>query len=257
MMKLLWKGMIYMTEKLSSEFEQRFLDVEENLKVIRERMAQAAVKSGRRPEEITLLAATKTVPVEVINHSIELGVDHIGENKVQELNEKYDAYHLNQCELHFIGHLQVNKVKYLIGRVAMIQSVDSEKLAKEISRLSEKKNLLTDILIEVNIGREENKSGVMPENLPELLQKVSALPSIRVRGLMAIPPAGASETETMNYFLRMNQYFVDTKSKKIDNVAMDYLSMGMSADYAQAIQAGANLVRVGTALYGPRVYNKH
>lgn len=246
-----------MTEKLSSELEQRFLDVEENLKVIRENMAQAAVKSGRKPEDITLLAATKTVPVEVINHSIELGVDHIGENKVQELTGKYEAYGLKKCELHFIGHLQANKVKYLIGKVAMIQSVDSEKLAKEISRLSVKNNTSTDVFIEVNIGREENKSGVMPEALPELLEKISVLPSVHVRGLMAIPPAGVPEAETMNYFLRMNEYFIDTKSKKIDNVAMDYLSMGMSADYAQAIQAGANLVRVGTALYGPRIYNKN
>ncbi len=128
-------------------------------------MAEAAVKSGRKPEDITLLAATKTVPVEVINHSIELGVDHIGENRVQELMEKYDAYDLKQCKLHFIGHLQANKVKYLIGRVSMIQSVDSEKLAEEISRLSLKKGLTTDILLEVNIGREENKSGVLPETL--------------------------------------------------------------------------------------------
>lgn len=245
-----------MTEKLSSEFEQRFLDVEENLKVIRENIAEAAAKSGRRAEDITLLAATKTVPVEVINYSIALGVDHIGENKVQELTEKYDAYRLEKCELHFIGHLQANKVKYLVGRVAMIQSVDSEKLAKEISRLSEKKNISTDILIEVNIGKEENKSGVLPESLPELIEKISVMPSLRIRGLMAIPPAGAPEAETMNYFLKMNEYFVDTRSKKLDNVTMDYLSMGMSGDYAQSISAGANLVRVGTALYGPRNYNK-
>jgi PLP dependent protein len=243
-----------MTEKLSSEFEQRFLDVEENLKVIRGRIAEAAVKSGRRPEDITLLAATKTVPAEVVNHSIGLGVDHIGENRVQELCGKYDAYRLEQCELHFIGHLQANKVKYLIGKVSMIQSVDSDKLAEEISRLSEKQGTVTDILIEVNIGREENKSGVLPENLPALLRQAARLPALRVRGLMAIPPAGAPAAETMNYFLRMNEYFVDTGSKKIDNVAMDYLSMGMSADYAQAILAGANLVRVGTALYGPRSY---
>ncbi|MFU0833726.1 MAG: Pyridoxal phosphate homeostasis protein [Oscillospiraceae bacterium] len=245
-----------MTEKLSNEIQQRFLDVEENLKVIRDKIADAAVHSGRKPEDITLLAATKTVPVEVINHAIELGVDHIGENRVQELRGKYDAYHLSNCELHFIGHLQTNKVKYLIGRVSMIQSVDQLKLAKEISRLSEKHNCVTDILIEVNIGSEPNKSGVLPQNLYELLEQVAPLPSIRIRGLMAIPPAGAPEQETMNYFLQMNQYFIDIKSKKIDNVAMDYLSMGMSADYPQAILAGANLVRVGTALFGPRNYNK-
>ncbi|MCI1982877.1 MAG: YggS family pyridoxal phosphate-dependent enzyme [Oscillospiraceae bacterium] len=245
-----------MTEKLSNDLERRFQDVEENLKVIRNTIAEAAVKSGRRPEDITLLAATKTVPVEVINHSIELGVDHIGENKVQELMGKYDSYRLEHCRLHFIGHLQVNKVKYLVGRVSMIQSVDSEKLAKEISRLGEKRGKITDILIEVNIGREENKSGVLPENLPELLQKVSALPALRVRGLMAIPPAGVPSEKTMNYFLKMYQYFVDTGTKKLDNVFMDYLSMGMSADYAQAILAGANMVRIGTALYGPRIYKK-
>ncbi len=253
-MKLLWKELIYMTEKSSSDLEKRFQDVEENLKVIRENMARAAVKSGRRPEDITLLAATKTVPVEVINRSIALGVDHIGENRVQELSGKYDSYDLAHCELHFIGHLQLNKVKYLVGRVAMIQSVDSEKLAAGVSRLSEKHGTRTDILIEVNIGREENKSGVLPEHLHDLLLAASVLPGIRVRGLMAIPPAGAPEKETKDYFFRMNQYFIDIKREKIDNVTMDYLSMGMSADYALAIESGANLVRVGTALYGPRVY---
>lgn len=246
-----------MTEKLSNEeLKKRFEDVEENLKVIRENIADAALKSGRKPEDITLLAATKTVPVEVINHSIALGVNHIGENRVQELMDKYDSYDLERSRLHFIGHLQVNKVKYLIGRVSMIQSVDSEKLAAEVSRLSLKKGLTTDILLEVNIGREENKSGVLPELLPELINKISQLPAVHIRGLMAIPPADALEAETRDYFLRMNQYFVDTQGKKMDNVSMDYLSMGMSADYAQAILAGANLVRVGTALYGPRNYNK-
>lgn len=245
-----------MTEKLSSDFGERFLDVEENLKVVREKMAEAAVASGRAPENVTLLAATKTVPPEVINRGIELGLDHIGENKVQELLDKYEAYDLSRCELQFIGHLQTNKVKYLVGSVSMIQSVDSEKLAAEISRLSGKQGLVTDILIEVNIGREANKSGVLPQDLMGLIERIAPLPGIRVRGLMAIPPAGAPEAETMNYFFRMNQYFVDIKSKKLDNVAMDTLSMGMSADYPLAIRAGATLVRVGTALFGPRNYQK-
>ena len=243
-----------MTEKSLSEREERFRDVEENYREIREKIAEAARKSGRAPENITLLAATKTVAPELINHAVSLGLDHIGENKVQELTDKYDAYDLAHCELQFIGRLQTNKVKYLIGRVSMIQSVDSEKLASEISRLSVKSGLVTDVLIEVNIGEEENKSGVLPEALEELLKKIAPLPGIRVRGLMAIPPAGAPERETMNYFLRMNQYFVDIMAKKLDNVAMDYLSMGMSSDYSLAIQAGANLVRVGTALFGPRNY---
>lgn len=245
-----------MMEKLSDEMQSRFYDVEENLKIIREKIAAAAEKSGRKPEDIVLLAATKTVPVEVINHSIALGVDHIGENKVQELCGKYESYDLSRCKLHFIGHLQTNKVKYLIGKVSAIQSVDSMKLAKEISKLSEKQNLNTDILLEVNIGREEGKSGVLPENLPGLIEQAAVLPAVRIRGLMAIPPAGAPQAETMEYFFKMHQYFVDIKSKKLDNVAMNYLSMGMSADYDLAVSAGANLVRIGTALYGKRNYSK-
>lgn len=241
-----------MTEKLSSELEQRFRDVEENLKRIRFEMEQAAVSSGREPEEITLLAATKTVPVEVINHGIALGIRHIGENRVQELCEKYEGY--APVDLQFIGHLQTNKVRQIIDKVTMIQSVDSTRLAQEISRQAEKANREMDILLEVNIGREENKSGILPEALPELLEEAAALPRIHVRGLMAIPPADAAREETIRFFSRMTQYFIDIKQKRIDNVTMDYLSMGMSADFADVIRAGANLVRVGSALFGPRVY---
>jgi pyridoxal phosphate enzyme, YggS family len=242
-------------EKLSNDFEERCRNMEENLKVIRSRIAEAAIKSGRSEQDITLLAATKTVPVEVINRGIELGIDHIGENRVQELCEKYDSYRLNNCELQFIGHLQTNKVKNIIGKVSMIQSVDSIKLAAEISRLSVQHGLTTDILIEVNIGSEENKSGVLPQNLYALLPQAAALPAIRVRGLMAIPPADASESETMGYFTNMFKYFIDIKTKKIDNIHMDFLSMGMSSDYYEAILAGANMVRVGSALFGPRIYH--
>ena len=245
-----------MTEKSSSEFERRFSDLEENLKEVRDRIAEAAVRSGRKPGDVALLAATKTVPVEVVNRGIALGIDRIGENRVQEMMGKYDAYDLSRCALHFIGHLQTNKIKYLVGRVSMIQSVDSEKAAKEISHLSEKLHLVTDILVEVNIGGEESKSGVLPRELGALIARIAPLPGVRVRGLMAIPPAGAPEAETRDYFCRMHQSFVDIKDKKIDNVPMDILSMGMSADYAQAILEGANLVRVGTALFGPRNYQK-
>ncbi len=242
-------------EKLSNELEQRFRNVEENLKIIQSRIAQAAVKSGRDPRDITLLAATKTVPVEVINHGIALGIDHIGENKVQELCEKYDSYSLERCELQFIGHLQTNKVKNIVGKVGMVQSVGSVKLASEISRLSLAHSLTTNVLIEVNIGSEANKSGVLPQNLYDLLPEIAALPCVCVLGLMAIPPANATESETMAYFSNMFKYFVDIKTKKIDNIHMDFLSMGMSSDYYQAILAGANMVRVGSALFGPRIYH--
>ena len=228
-----------MTERLLNDFSTRFADVEENLKRIREAIAEAARKSGRRPEDITLLAATKTVPAEVVNHAISLGVAHIGENPV---------------DLQFIGHLQTNKVKYLIDKVSMIQSVENERLAAEISRLAVRAEKSMDVLVEVNIGREENKSGVLPEKLEDLLERIAVLPGVHVRGLMAIPPARASEAETMQFFSKMNQYFVDIGAKRMDNIDMHILSMGMSADYAMAISAGANMVRVGSSLFGPRHY---
>ncbi len=241
-----------MTEKLSNELEKRCQDLEENLKVVRENIAQAALRAGKKESEVTLLAATKTVPVEVINYGIQLGIAHIGENRVQELLSKIDD--LSPCDRQFIGHLQTNKVRQLVGKVSMIQSVDSVKLAQEISKISEQKGLYTDILIEVNIGREENKSGIAPEKLEDLLYEIASYPAIRIRGLMAIPPVSENILETKRYFENMSQYFVDIKGKKIDNVIMDYLSMGMSADYVQAIEAGANLVRVGSSLFGARVY---
>lgn len=235
----------------------RFRDVEENLKVIEENIAAAAERSGRKRSDITLLAATKTVPVEVINHGIEAGIRCIGENRVQELMDKYDDYRKDLADVQFIGHLQTNKVKYLMNRVSMIQSVDSEKLAAEVSRQAVKHGVEMNILLEVNIGREENKSGVLPEKLEELLAAVAPMPGIHVQGLMAIPPAHASENESFVYFSQMHDYFVDIGSKNTDNnISMRFLSMGMSADYPLAIEAGANMVRVGSALFGPRDYSK-
>ena len=243
-----------MTEKLSEELEARCRALEENLRDIRQRIAKAAEKSGRTEKDVTLLAATKTVPVEVINHGIHLGIDYIGENRVQELEEKYDRLDKDHCQVHFIGHLQTNKVKNLVGRVDMIQSVDSEKLAKEISRLSVQRDVTTDILLEVNVGKEPAKSGVMPEELEDLLGKICVLPGLRIRGLMAIPPICDEKERLRNYFSLMSQYFVDIKRKKSDNVAMEYLSMGMSGDFEDAILCGANLVRVGSSLFGQRQY---
>lgn len=242
-------------EKSLNEYKQRFVSLEENLKVIRNRISEAAVKSGRTEKNITMLAATKTVPVPVINKGIELGINCIGENKVQELCDKYDELDLTHCSCQFIGHLQTNKVKYLIGKVSMIQSVDSMKLAKEISRLSVANHTKMDILIEVNIGCEENKSGVLPQNLNELISQISALPAVHARGLMAIPPICENNLEIAHYFSNMYKYFIDIKAKKLDNINMDYLSMGMSGDYEQAILEGANMVRIGSSLFGARIYN--
>ena len=234
--------------------ERSFRDVEYNYKLINERIAEAAEKSGRRREDITLLAATKTVDAQTINHAISLGLDHIGENRVQELLSKYEQYDLEHCSLQFIGHLQTNKVRQIVDKVDLIQSVDSFKLAKEISNQSLKRDKVTDILVEVNIGREENKSGVFKENLEELLCQISELKGISVKGLMTIPPICENEHKILKYFNNMHKLFIDISQKKLDNVNMTILSMGMSADYYEAILEGANMVRVGSALFGARNY---
>lgn len=236
--------------------EKLLRDVEYNYKTIVERISEAAQKVGKNPSEITFLAATKTVDVEVINYAISLGLKYIGENKVQELLSKYESYNLNDCSLQFIGHLQSNKVRQIVGKVDLIQSVDSVKLAKEISKQSIKNNVNTDILIEVNIGREENKSGVMPEMLLELIDEIKDFNNISVKGLMAIPPICENSQKISNYFYNVNKLFIDISSKKLDNVSMDVLSMGMSSDYYEAILAGSNMVRVGSSLFGARDYSK-
>ena len=231
-----------------------FTDVEYNYKKINEDIAEAAQKVGKKREDITFLAATKTVDAATINHAISLGLDHIGENRVQELLSKYEDYDLDNCSLQFIGHLQTNKVRQIVGKVDLIQSVDSVKLAKEIAAQSLKRNITTNILVEVNIGREENKSGVMPEQLDELLAKLSEIEAIRVKGLMAIPPICDFAQENRKFFDKMRNIFLDIRSKNIDNISMDILSMGMSGDYAEAIKCGANMVRIGSALFGARNY---
>jgi len=240
--------MIFMTEKLSDSIKY-------NYNVIEERIAEAAQKIGKNREDITFLAATKTVDADAINYAISLGLRYIGENKVQELLSKYDSYNLNDASLQFIGHLQTNKVRQIVGKVDLIQPVDSVKLAKEISKQSVKNNINTDILVEVNIGMEESKSGVMPENLHELLVEIKDFENISVKGLMTIPPICDSKQKISKFFSKMNNIFIDISSKNIDNISMDILSMGMSADYYEAILSGANMVRVGSSLFGARNYN--
>lgn len=234
--------------------ERSFSDIEYNYKYIDEQIAQAALRSGRKREDITFLAATKTVEPEYINYAISLGLDHIGENRVQELLGKYEQYDLSHCSLQFIGHLQSNKVRQIVGKVDLIQSVDSVKLAKEVSRISEKNDIVSDILIEVNIGNEENKSGVSPDRLEELLGEIGTLKAVKVCGLMTIPPICEEKSKIRKYFSEMRNIFLDISAKNIDNVNMDILSMGMSSDYCEAILEGANMVRIGSALFGNRVY---
>ena len=229
-------------------------DVEYNYRVICENIARAAQSVGKTADDITFLAATKTVDAPTINHAISLGLRYIGENRVQELLSKYEDYDLDHASLQFIGHLQSNKVRQIVGKVDLIQSVDSVKLAREISRCSQKLGISTDILLEVNIGREENKSGVLPEALPELLDEIKDIPAIKVRGLMAIPPICENAQENCKFFDNMRHIFLDIGSKNIDNISMEVLSMGMSDDYAEAIRCGATMVRVGSALFGKRNY---
>ena len=234
--------------------ERSLANVEYNYRRICENIEKAAQSVGKSADDITFLAATKTVDAETINHAISLGLRYIGENRVQELLSKYDSYDLDHASLQFIGHLQTNKVRQIVGKVDLIQSVDSVKLAREISRCSEKLGITTDILLEVNIGREENKSGVMPENLPDLLDQVKDIPAVKVRGLMAIPPICENAQENCKFFDNMRKFFLDIGSKNIDNISMDILSMGMSDDYQEAIRCGANMIRVGSALFGKRNY---
>ncbi len=240
-----------MTEK---SYPEIFAQVEENYKYINEKIAEAALKSGRTREDITFLAATKTVDTEVINHAISLGLDHIGENRVQELLDKYERYDLTNCDLQFIGRLQTNKVKYIIDKVSQIQSCDKISQLNEISKQAKKHGKVMNVLVEVNIGREESKGGVDPDALYEFIDEARLLDGIHINGLMAIPPICEDEALLKKYFSEMNQFFVDIKAKNMDNVNMLCLSMGMSSDYALAIECEATMVRVGSSLFGKRIY---
>lgn len=236
-----------MMEKLSAK------EFDSNFAAVLERLQNAAEKSGRKSEEIILLAATKTVDAETVNYAISKGINYIGENKVQELlskNEKIVSAHR-----HFIGHLQTNKVKDIIDKVELIQSVDSVKLAKEISKQAVKSGKEMDILLEVNIGGEESKWGFTPENLENNLREMAFLPNLHIKGLMAIPPVCENMEQNRKYFQKMYKLFIDIGAKKIDNSNMELLSMGMSDDFDIAVEEGANLIRLGTALFGRRIYN--
>ena len=222
-----------------------------NIAQVRSRIAEAAERSGRKAEDIRLVAVTKFVEVERIKEAVEAGIEEVGENRAQELTDKFDFFRANGQRVHFIGHLQLNKVKYLVGRAELIQSADRFEAFAEISRIAANRGIEQDTLAEVNIGCEPQKSGVEPGDLPELLKRISDLPNIRVRGLMCIPPAAEAE-EARGYFKRMRELFCDSKGLEIPNISMEILSMGMSGDYAAAVEEGATMVRVCSAIFGAR-----
>lgn len=240
---------------ISSFNETEFVSISENLKYIRNEMADAACKSGRSVDEIRLMAVTKTVSVEKINFAIEnCGIDLIGENKVQEYLSKKDSLALNGVEKHLIGHLQTNKVKKIIGEVDLIQSVDSLHLAEIISKEAVKINSDINILLEINIGDEDSKTGFDKVAFSESLEQISLLPNICVKGLMTIPPICENNIQLEKYFDSMNEYYNEIKSRNYKNFDFSILSMGMSGDYKEAIAHGSNLVRVGSAIFGARIY---
>jgi pyridoxal phosphate enzyme (YggS family) len=230
----------YDTDELKANFER-----------VRSLISEAAAKSPSKKSP-TLLAATKTVPVEVINYAAEhFGLTDIGENRVQELMEKYD-YLDPRLRVHFIGNLQRNKVKYLIGRTVMIHSVDNSELAAEISRRSLNAGIVTDVLVEINIAEEASKSGVPPSEALFFAESIMKYEGIRVRGFMTMAPAGLSDKEYHKYFNKTYRIFIDFSAKKSDNVREPVLSMGMSGSFIAAIEEGSTVVRIGTALFGRR-----
>ena len=231
-------------------------EVVQNVQKIAQDVREAALQAGRDPSEVQVMAVTKTVDPVLVNAAIGAGITLLGENKAQELCAKYDSYHKDGVQIHFIGHLQTNKVRQIVDKVSMVESVDSIKLAREIDRHCAAIGKVMDVLLEVNIGREENKTGIFPELLPALLEEAGKLEHIRVRGLMTIPPVCETEEEVLQYFSQMRQLFIDIKQKKYDNISMEILSMGMSADYLAAVRCGSNIVRIGTAMFGQRNYKR-
>ena len=229
------------------------MELAQNIQAVRAKIAQAAADAGRTPGEITLCAATKVQTDETIRAAIAAGVQVCGENRVQELTAHLEAGAYEGARVHFIGHLQTNKVKQVVGKVELIHSVDSERLLRAIHSQAEKLGIVQDILLEVNIAGEESKGGCTPQEAEELAALAEGMDHVRLRGLMAIPPVSPEPGANRPFFAAMRQLFVDIKEKMSDNQAsIDCLSMGMSGDYADAIAEGSTLVRVGTALFGPR-----
>ncbi|MEG1773341.1 MAG: YggS family pyridoxal phosphate-dependent enzyme [Oscillospiraceae bacterium] len=236
-----------MTEK-SPDF------IAQNVQRIQDEIFRTAAQSKRSPDTIRLMAVTKTNSAERVNQAIAAGITLLGENRAQELMEKFEQYCLpDGAEIHFIGHLQTNKVRQIIDKVNLIESLDRMSLAAEIDRCAAERDLVMSVLIELNIGREESKSGVLPEQLAEFITKAAAFRHLHIRGLMSIPPREGDAATKEGYFDAIHRHFIDIMAKKIDNVSMDILSMGMSEDYLLAIKHGSNIIRLGRAIFGERL----
>ena len=228
--------------------------LEKNLRSVQEKIENACKKSGRCPEDVTLIAVSKTKPLPMLEEIYGLGIRQFGENKVQELTDKYEKLP-KDIAWHMIGHLQRNKVKYLIGKTALIHSVDSLRLTEEIEKEAAKKNCRVDILIEVNMAGEESKFGICPEEVLPLVEKISGFSHLRIQGLMTVAPFVENPEENRIHFANLRKLSVDIAAKNIDNVNMCILSMGMTNDYEVAIEEGATVIRVGTGIFGKRNYN--
>jgi pyridoxal phosphate enzyme (YggS family) len=238
-----------MQAEVQADMKTAYAYIDENYKRICADIEEAKVRYRNPSDVISLMAVTKTVAPEAVNHAISCGIRLLGENRVQEYESKKDLYD-PRASVHFIGHLQTNKVKYIIEEMDLIHSVDSVRLAAEIDRQAARVGKCQPVLVEVNIGGEASKSGVRPEMLVELLEEMAQMPNLQVKGLMTIPPPGENE----KFLCKMQQLYLDISSKNMDNISMDVLSMGMSGDYAKAIQYGSTLVRIGTGLFGARIY---
>ncbi|MCR5791781.1 MAG: YggS family pyridoxal phosphate-dependent enzyme [Lachnospiraceae bacterium] len=228
--------------------------IKENMTLVEANIRKACEKAGRKREEVTLISVSKTKPVPQLLEALDAGATDFGENKVQELCDKIETI-TQPVNWHMIGHLQRNKVKYIVGKVKLIHSVDSLRLASQIQEESAKRNIISSILIEVNVAKEDTKFGVMPEETEELIREISRFPNVRIKGLMTIAPFVDDPEDNRQYFRALKALSIDIKGKNIDNVSMDELSMGMTGDYTVAIEEGATMVRVGTGIFGERNYN--
>lgn len=232
---------------------EREIEICENIKKVKHKIAEAAAKVGKKAEDITLVGVTKNFPVSDIEYAVKHGIKIAGENRVQELMEKYDNVHPESW--HLIGHLQKNKVKYIAGKVDLIHSVDSCELLSEINKQAGKNSVVQKVLIQVNTSNEESKFGCDPKEIHRIMEFASSLDNVKVKGIMTIAPLYVENVTARLHFDNTHKLYIDIKENKYDNIDMDILSMGMSSDFEEAILAGANMVRVGSAIFGKRIYN--